>query len=74
MSLEELMKEAIGNGPYAVIAIYLIWQGRKDYAGVCSRLNKVEDYCKNTLHKQLERASTAIERCNGLIDKTLGGN
>jgi hypothetical protein len=68
------MQDVIGTaltqyGPFAAIAFYLIWQTRKDYQGVCRRLNAVEDWQKNFLCDILLQNTRVIEYNNNIITK-----
>ncbi len=69
VTIDQLLQLVVNNGPFAMITVYLIWQGRKDYQGVCQRLNDVEDYCKTTLGEQLERSTKALEKNAEVIQK-----
>lgn len=60
--MEQLLIKVADYGPIAVIAVFLIWKQAKDYAGVCSRLNQVEDYVKAQLSTLVERNIQAIDR------------
>ena len=60
--MEQLLIKIADYGPIAVIAVFLIWKQAKDYAGVCARLNQVEDYVKTQLSTLVERNIQAIDR------------
>lgn len=71
--MQEVVVAALTNyGPFAAISIYFIWQTRKDYAGVCKRLNAVEDWQKTVLCDILTHTSRVIERNNEIISKCTG--
>jgi len=71
--MQDMVETALTQyGPFAAIAIYLIWQTRKDYQGVCRRLNAVEDWQKNFLCDILVQNTKAIECNNNIIAKCQG--
>ena len=57
-ALTELIQQ---YGIFAGMTIYFIWQTRKDYKGVCERLNSVEDYVKNTLVSLVSETKAVLE-------------
>jgi hypothetical protein len=67
MTLAEIFIKFAEYSPWAAVAIYMIWQQRKDYKGVCTRLNEVEDYCKTTLAGLVERTIDVIDKNNDVI-------
>ena len=56
------------NGVIAVIAVYMIFQSRKDYKGVCERLNEVEDYVKVKLFNMIRVTTQVIDRNSNIIE------
>ena len=67
--MEVLLRLLEQHGPWVALAAYLIWTQRKDYRGVCKRLNKVEDYCKKTLTELLEKTTEALQHNTEIIEK-----
>jgi len=67
--MEAILIKVADYGPIAVIAVFLIWKQAKDYAGVCKRLNEVEDYVKAQLSSLVERNIQAIDRNTVAISK-----
>jgi len=67
--METILIKVADYGPIAVIAVFLIWKQAKDYAGVCKRLNEVEDYVKAQLSSLVERNIQAIDRNTVAISK-----
>ena len=83
--MTELLPKLFEYGPFAALAFALIFymrkDHRKDYEGVTTRLNEVEDYQKNKLTDTLtentkviaENTSTmadirqVIEKCKGRV-------
>lgn len=57
------------HGPWVALACFLIWSQRKDYRGVCNRLNEVEDYCKTTLTDLVKETTAALEMTSELLEK-----
>lgn len=55
------------HGPWVGVAVFMIWSQRKDYRGVCQRLNDVEDYCKTTLTKLTEDTTKALQHNSEII-------
>lgn len=71
--MQELVLTALKTyGPFAAISIYFIWQTRKDYSGVCKRLNEVEDWQKSVLCDILVKTSRVIERNVEAMTKCTG--
>lgn len=68
--MQDIVVTVLTNyGPFAAISIYFIWQTRKDYAGVCKRLNAVEDWQKTCLCDILLQNTRALERNNEVIHR-----
>ena len=57
------------HGPWVAVAAFLIWHQRKDYRAVCKRLNKVEDYCKETLSTLVQETTSALQLSAETIEK-----
>lgn len=66
---EVLINTLEQHGPWVALAGFLIWSQRKDYRGVCNRLNEVEDYCKDTITKLVEKTTIVIEQNTEIIAK-----
>jgi hypothetical protein len=67
--MEVLLELIKVNGLPAGLLIYLIWNNRKDYTGVCDRLNAVEDYVKATLVGLVEKTTKTIDKNSAIIQK-----
>jgi len=67
--MDVLLEVIKANGLPAGLLIYLIWQGRKDYAAVCHRLNAVEDYVKNELVALVQKTTKTIDKNSAVIQK-----
>jgi hypothetical protein len=65
-ALLEIVKE---YGIYAGVAIYLIYQTRKDYKFVCGRLNEVEDFCRDRLMQTVTHTGEVVERATEAIER-----
>lgn len=67
MTFTDIVVKLAEYSPWAAVAIFLIMQQRKDYKGVCDRLNEVEDYCKTTLAGLVQRSIEVIDKNNEAI-------
>jgi len=62
MTIETIMEQAVGSGPFAVIAVYLVVKQSK-------RIEKLEDYCKDTLATLFAETMEALKRSTEVIEK-----
>ena len=80
MTFDQVIVKMFDFGPVAVIALLLIYFGykllktimaahRKDYEGVCERLNKVEDRQMDSLKKSLDDSTLAIHTNSRVLEQ-----
>ena len=60
---EMVMKYGLG----AVIAIFMIWNQRKDYNSVSDRLEVIEDYCRHGLMDLVKNTNEALVKSTDVI-------
>lgn len=72
--MEFLVEVLKTNGVIAVIAVYMIFQSRKDYKGVCERLNEVEDYVKVKLFNMIKTTTEVIDRNSNILEGCPGNS
>lgn len=64
--MDFLIKLIETQGVIAALFVYLLYTGkqdaRKDYEGVCKRLNEQEDFIKSKLITSCEKQSSVIEK------------
>ncbi len=70
MDIIEVIKQ---YGPWVALTVWMVYQNRRDhrrdYEGVCERLNQVEDWIKNQFLKELAKNTRALNHNAEIMKK-----
>jgi hypothetical protein len=50
-----------------MVAIYLLWQNKKDKDAISARMNDLEEFCRNDLKEISEASTTVIAENNEIL-------
>ena len=65
--MNELIALVQQFGPWVAMVFFLVLNNRKDYTGLCKRLNAVEDAYKADLKKGQQRLATLLTEAISVI-------